>query len=98
MFGTLFRNLEAWKISISNTPIVEIDEHAFLGVNETLQELEINNSELNRFPKAFKVSNMNNIGCVLNAYCKIKNNKTKEKKKRVKRNIKQYFSCSLDFG
>lgn len=38
-------------INIRDTPISEISEEFFLGVNETLQELRIINSRLKQFPK-----------------------------------------------
>lgn len=56
LFGTIFRNIEAHKIVISDTPLEDIEEHVFWGVNETLKELEIHNSLLTAFPKAVKVS------------------------------------------
>lgn len=43
------------KISIKNTPIEKIDDYVFFGVNETLRELELINTQLTTFPTAVKV-------------------------------------------
>lgn len=55
LFGTMFIDLEIHKISIRNTPIERIDDYVFYGINETLHELDIYNTQLTTFPKAFKV-------------------------------------------
>lgn len=56
LFGTLFLKLKAHKISIKNTPIENIDDFVFYGVNETLSELELINTSLTNVSKSFKVS------------------------------------------
>lgn len=54
--GSLFYKLEIRKLTISNTPVVNIDQHVFQGINETLQEFYLLTSMLSAFPKlAFKV-------------------------------------------
>lgn len=56
LFGLIFRDLIVKRLIISDTPLEEIEDQVFLGANETLQEIEIYNSRLTTFPKAFAVS------------------------------------------
>lgn len=57
LYGTLFFKVKARTLYIDETPIKSIDEHTFHGINRTLQELHIVNSQLLEFPGlAFKVS------------------------------------------
>lgn len=57
LYGALFYKLKVRKLTIEDTPLAKIDEHLFQGVNRTLQEINIVNSNINEFPKlAFKVS------------------------------------------
>lgn len=57
LYGTLFYKLKIRKLTIEDTPLEKIDDLLFRGVNRTLQELYIVNSNLKEFPKnAFKVS------------------------------------------
>lgn len=53
----MFRDVNVKKLIISDTPLEEIEDQVFLGANETLQEIEIYNSKLTSFPKAFAVNN-----------------------------------------
>ncbi|KAF2895606.1 hypothetical protein ILUMI_10569, partial [Ignelater luminosus] len=60
LFGSLLYKLHVRLLYIEDTPIETIDEHTFLGVNNTLNELYILNSSLNEFPKlAFR--NLGNL-------------------------------------
>lgn len=54
--GLLLRDLEVRKLFIVDTPLEHIDDEFFLGANETLQEIEIENSRFTAFPRAFGVS------------------------------------------
>lgn len=67
----MFLNLMCRKITIRDTPIERIDDYTFYGVNETLQELEIYNSKLTFFPKAFKVYDMFPVHSYQNTKSKI---------------------------
>ncbi|XP_022909438.2 protein artichoke [Onthophagus taurus] len=56
LFGSLLYKLQLRTLYIEDTPIETMDQHAFLGVNNTLNELHILNSNLIDFPKdAFKI-------------------------------------------
>lgn len=56
-YGSLLYKLQIRKLNIEDTPIERIEEHSFLGVNNTLNELQITNSSLIEFPKlAFQVN------------------------------------------
>lgn len=60
LFGSLFYKLHVRLLYIEDTPIETIDQYTFLGVNKTLNELHIINSNLVEFPKlAFRVSFLN---------------------------------------
>lgn len=41
LYGKLFYKLKCRVLIIQDTPIKEIDEHTFYGINETLQELHV---------------------------------------------------------
>ena len=57
LFGSLLYRLQLRILHIEDTPIEKIEEHTFLGVNNTLNELYVLNSVLDEFPaSAFKVS------------------------------------------
>ncbi|XP_050669164.1 chaoptin [Leptidea sinapis] len=54
--GPLLHRSTVRILAIFDTPIRSIDEHAFAGVNRTLQELYMRNTKLEEFPKdAFKI-------------------------------------------
>ncbi|XP_063905507.1 protein artichoke isoform X1 [Zophobas morio] len=56
LFGSLLYKLNLRTLLIQDTPIEIIEEHTFLGVNETLNELHLINSSLQEFPTlAFKI-------------------------------------------
>ncbi|XP_018333196.1 toll-like receptor 7 isoform X1 [Agrilus planipennis] len=56
LFGSLFYNLQINLLQIEDTPIDVIDDYAFLGVNNTLNELRLFNLSLKVFPtNAFQV-------------------------------------------
>lgn len=56
LYGNMFYKVEARILKIHETPLKTINEHTFYGINDTLQELHIINTELSEFPKlAFKV-------------------------------------------
>lgn len=57
LYGPLFHDLSIRILKIENTPIASIEEDTFYGVNRTLQDFYLTNSQINKFPKdAFKVS------------------------------------------
>lgn len=57
LFGSLLYKLNVRVLLIEDTPIETIDEHTFLGINNTLNELYLKNTSLKEFPtSAFKVS------------------------------------------
>lgn len=49
-YGPALYTLNARILRLIDTPIKFIDEHSFLGVNQTLQELHIIGSKLEKFP------------------------------------------------
>lgn len=53
--GTMFLDIKINKLTIRNTPIERIDDYVFYGVNETLRELELIDTQLSTFPAAIKV-------------------------------------------
>jgi 2-methylisocitrate lyase-like PEP mutase family enzyme len=56
LYGNLLYPLHVRVLRIEDTPLLHIEEHSFLGVNRTLQELHIVRSELQEFPTlAFQV-------------------------------------------
>jgi len=56
MYGSLLYPLHLRVLRVEDTPLQQIEEHTFLGVNRTLQELHIVRSELQEFPtSAFQV-------------------------------------------
>ncbi|XP_068621704.1 protein artichoke [Battus philenor] len=56
LFGSLFHRSTVRVMHIIDTPIKAIDEYAFAGVNRTLQELYMVNTNLATFPKeAFRI-------------------------------------------
>ncbi|CAG9858326.1 unnamed protein product [Phyllotreta striolata] len=56
LFGSLLYKLNLRVLLIEDTPIETIDEHTFLGVNNTLSELYLRNTSLKEFPtSAFKI-------------------------------------------
>ncbi|CAG5092043.1 Similar to atk: Protein artichoke (Drosophila melanogaster) [Cotesia congregata] len=50
-YGPALYPLDVRVIRIIDTPLKSIEEHSFLGVNRTLQELYIERTELERFPR-----------------------------------------------
>ncbi|XP_043466037.1 toll-like receptor 3 [Leptopilina heterotoma] len=50
LYGPALYTLNARILRLIDTPIKFIDEHSFLGVNQTLQELHIIGSKLEKFP------------------------------------------------
>ncbi|XP_049538481.1 protein artichoke [Anopheles darlingi] len=50
LFGTLLHKLPVKHLHIIDTPLVTIADHAFYGINDTLQELHIVHSEMTEFP------------------------------------------------
>lgn len=57
LYGSLLYKLNLKVLHIEDTPVEFIEEHTFLGVNETLSEIHLINSKLKEFPTpAFKVS------------------------------------------
>lgn len=57
LYGSLLYKLKLKVLHIEDTPIEYIEEHTFLGVNETIGEIHLINSKLKEFPiSAFKVS------------------------------------------
>lgn len=50
-YGPALYPLSVRVLKIVDTPLKFIDEHSFLGVNRTLQELHVINSVLEKFPK-----------------------------------------------
>lgn len=57
LYGSLLYKLNLKVLQVEDTPIELIEEHSFLGVNETLNELHLLKSKLKEFPiSAFKVS------------------------------------------
>ncbi|CAB3223097.1 unnamed protein product [Arctia plantaginis] len=52
LFGSLFHRSIIRVMEIEDTPIKEIDEYAFAGVNRTLQELYFKNTKIREFPAA----------------------------------------------
>jgi hypothetical protein len=56
LYGTLLYPLQVRVLRVEDTPLQHIEEHSFLGVNRTLQEIHIVRSELQEFPTlAFQV-------------------------------------------
>lgn len=56
LYGNIFYKTQVRVLKIYDTPIKTINEHTFYGINITLQELHLVNTELNEFPRlAFKV-------------------------------------------
>ncbi|XP_063631660.1 chaoptin [Cydia splendana] len=56
LFGSLFHRSSVRVLHIKDAPLTTIDENAFLGINRTLQELYLKNTEIVTFPKeAFKI-------------------------------------------
>lgn len=48
--------LKVRRLHVVNTPIKAIEQYTFLGINRTLQELHVINSELQHYPaQAFEV-------------------------------------------
>lgn len=59
LFGGLLYKVHLRVLVIQDTPIETVDEHTFLGVNKTLNEIHMLNTSLAEFPKlAFKVSTL----------------------------------------
>ncbi|CAH0550427.1 unnamed protein product [Brassicogethes aeneus] len=55
-YGSLLYKLHVRMLKIEDTPIEKIEEHTFLGINNTLNELHLINTELLEFPTAaFKI-------------------------------------------
>ncbi|CAH2016319.1 unnamed protein product [Acanthoscelides obtectus] len=50
LYGSLFHKLILKVLHILDTPIEVVEEHTFLGINYTLNELYIRNSKLKQFP------------------------------------------------
>lgn len=58
LFGSLLYKLQLRILVIQDTPLETIEEHTFLGVNNTLNEMYIVNTSLVEFPKlSFQVRN-----------------------------------------
>ncbi|CAG9813618.1 unnamed protein product [Phaedon cochleariae] len=56
LYGSLLYKLKVKILDIEDTPIEKIEDHTFLGVNATLNELHLRNTSLKEFPKlAFKI-------------------------------------------
>ncbi|XP_018576955.1 protein artichoke [Anoplophora glabripennis] len=56
LYGSLLYKLNLKVLQIEDTPIETIEEHTFLGVNDTLNEFHLMNSSLKEFPtSAFKI-------------------------------------------
>lgn len=56
LYGGLFYDLKVRILRIQETPIRDLADHIFYGINETLNELHIINSALDKFPSdAIKV-------------------------------------------
>lgn len=56
LYGSLLYKLNLRILHIEDTPVEAIEEHTFLGVNNTLNEIYLKNTSLIEFPSAaFKV-------------------------------------------
>ncbi|PSN36791.1 hypothetical protein C0J52_24097, partial [Blattella germanica] len=51
LYGSLLYPLRVRVLKFEETPLQHIEEHTFLGINRTMQELHIIGSELQEFPK-----------------------------------------------
>ncbi|XP_055613623.1 insulin-like growth factor-binding protein complex acid labile subunit, partial [Uranotaenia lowii] len=59
LFGTLLHKLSVKRLYVAETPLASISDHVFYGINDTLQELHLEGSELTSFPSgAFKILGM----------------------------------------
>lgn len=59
LFGTLLHKLSVKRLLVYDTPIADISDHVFYGINDTLLELHLVRSELTAFPRdAFKILGM----------------------------------------
>ncbi|XP_012289088.1 protein artichoke [Orussus abietinus] len=64
-YGPALYTLEVRILRIVETPLKLIEEHSFLGVNRTLQEFHLTQSELEKFPKeAFQILGNLSILCI----------------------------------
>lgn len=50
LFGTLLHKLSVKRLHVLDTPIASISDHVFYGINDTLLELHVVQSELAAFP------------------------------------------------
>uniref|UniRef100_A0A182NUG8 LRRCT domain-containing protein n=1 Tax=Anopheles dirus TaxID=7168 RepID=A0A182NUG8_9DIPT len=56
LFGTLLHKLSVKHLHMTDTPLVSVADHAFYGINDTLQELHLVRTELPHFPiEALKI-------------------------------------------
>lgn len=51
LFGTLLHKLSVRRLHVIDTPVASISDHVFYGINDTLLELHLVQSELATFPK-----------------------------------------------
>lgn len=57
LYGGLLYAVDIKVLTIENTPLKKVEAQTFLGVNKTLEELNIINTELENFPReAFEVN------------------------------------------
>ncbi|XP_061510197.1 toll-like receptor 6 [Anopheles gambiae] len=56
LFGTLLHRLQVKHLHLTDTPLASIADHAFYGINDTLQELHLVHTEMTQFPtEALKI-------------------------------------------
>lgn len=60
LYGPLFSKIQVRKLTIKDTPLAILEDYVFFGINKTLEELELLNTNLAQFtPHSFGVSRNN---------------------------------------